>query len=67
MRQSTQIKNSPLFSFPKEFYARNATTFEDAKGEMYVGKVSTMVSLNFQGNSMLLSGFYEAIENKLIK
>ena len=41
----------------------NKESFEDYDKTK---KMSTAVSLRYQGNSMLLAGFYDAIENKII-
>ena len=39
------------------------TAMEDYKANQ---KMSTAVALRYQGNSQLLAGFYDAIENKII-
>ena len=39
---------------------------EEAKEENYGKTMATAVSLRYQGNSQLLAGFYDAIENKVI-
>ena len=41
----------------------NKESFEDYDKTK---KMTTAVSLRYQGNSMLLAGFYDAIENKII-
>ena len=41
-------------------------TIKEAQEEQYGKKLATAVSLRYQGNSQLLAGFYDAIENKVI-
>lgn len=53
-------------SLPPEYYAKNATTMEQAKGEIYSTQVGTAISLKFEGNSKLLNDFYDAIEKRMI-
>ena len=53
---------------PKAHRNMTKEAVEDAKSnETYEGdKLAIAVSLRYQGNSQLLAGFYDAIENKVI-
>lgn len=55
-----------LFNYPKEFYTFNATTIEEAKGELYDTKIASVVSLRFEANSDLLRIFFESVERNII-
>lgn len=52
--------------FPKIFKNMTAEALNEAKKEEYGKTIATAVSLRYQGNSQLLAGFYDAIENKVI-
>ena len=41
-------------------------TLSEAEEEKYGTDLATAISLRYQGNSLLLAGFYDAIENKII-
>ena len=52
---------------PHLFDHLNEETRGEAAKEKYGVSIATTLSLRFQGNSRLLAGFYDAIENKIIK
>jgi len=61
-------KDVSLFdSFPKEWYAKNETNMDLAKGELYSSKMGSLISLKFSSNSKLLDDFFLAVEMSLIK
>ena len=52
---------------PNIFKNMTKDNLEDAKAnENYEDRIAIAVSLKYQGNSQLLAGFYDAIENKVI-
>ena len=52
---------------PNIFKNMTKDNIEDAKAnENYEDRIAIAVSLKYQGNSQLLAGFYDAIENKVI-
>ena len=52
---------------PNIFKNMTKDNLEDAKAnEHYEDRIAIAVSLKYQGNSQLLAGFYDAIENKVI-
>jgi putative IMPACT (imprinted ancient) family translation regulator len=52
---------------PKVYGNMTQDAIDEAHDEEYdENKMCTAVSLRYQGNSKLLAGFYDAIENKVI-
>ena len=52
---------------PNPMPTKAKDNLEDAKAnEHYEDRIAIAVSLKYQGNSQLLAGFYDAIENKVI-
>ena len=52
---------------PSQFKNMTKEAIEEAKAnEHYEDSIAIAVSLKYQGNSQLLAGFYDAIENKVI-
>jgi len=46
---------------------KHVTGDEKLTGKNWPNRISTIVTLQFQGNSKLLAGFWEAIEKNILK
>lgn len=68
-KMTASTKENTMFSamFPEEYFEKNSTTMEQAKGEIYSTKLATAVSVRFKSNSKLLGDFYDAIHRNIIK